>query len=57
MEEEFIINIMILLVVLLGNSMQLSWNEVEPVQKSSNIYFITYNIMLIINGMVGMKFS
>ena len=31
--------------------------EVEPVQKLSNIYFITYNIMLIINGMVGMKFS
>ena len=30
--------------------------EVEPAQKSSNIFFITYNIMMIMHGQVGMKF-
>ena len=30
--------------------------EVEPAQKSSNIYFITYNIMMIMHGMATMKF-
>ena len=30
--------------------------EVEPIQKSSNLYFITYNLLLIMNGMAGMKF-
>lgn len=30
--------------------------EVEPTQESSKLYFIEYNILLIMNGMVGMKF-
>ncbi len=31
--------------------------EVEPAQKSTNLYFITYNILNIIHGMAGLKFA